>query len=110
RRRIGRGARRVRPQAAAPGVENRRRRRPTGAEALQEALPRLPLLLRLPGLPGARRPGTSFHAAATGADRAWSQRAIPTGAGAVDDGPCRPSSGGEVLQRDSILGSAGEVP
>ena len=61
-------------------------------------LPGLPVLLRLPGLPGPGGPGRGDAAAAAGPDRGRAVRGVPAGPGAVHRRDDRASPGSQVLQ------------
>src|SRR5690606_37281326 len=61
-------------------------------------VPRLPLLVRLPGLPEPEGPAAAVRAARPVTDRGDPVGGVPAPPGAVHLGADRPPPGGEVLQ------------
>ena len=80
------------------GVGLRRRGRPLARGAVPPAVPRLAVLVGLPGLPRPRRPGEGRRAARDRPHRRVDHRGVPPRARAVDLGDHRPPPGGEVLR------------
>ena len=86
-------------RGSAPSSASATRTPQTSTQMLAPGVPRLALLLRLPGLPGPRGPGPGHGAAAPGADRREPVRGVPAAPRAVDVRAGRPPPRGQVLQR-----------